>query len=94
MKELFPAKQVMGFVSSLVLTAVALTVYFLDMSFEMGMTILVITAFIQAALQLVFFMHAGESKDKNTIYTTIYYAIAIALVTVFGTLLTLIWGYM
>lgn len=94
MKELFPAKQVMGFVFSLVLTAVALTVYFLDMSFEMGMTILVITAFIQAALQLVFFMHAGESKDKNTIYTAIYYAIAIALVTVFGTLLTLIWGYM
>jgi cytochrome aa3-600 menaquinol oxidase subunit IV len=94
MRELFPAKQVMGFISSLVLTVVALSVYFTDMSFQAGMTILLITAFIQAALQLVFFMHAGESKDKNAIYTNIYYAIAIALVTVFGTLLTLIWGYM
>ncbi|WP_188385749.1 cytochrome aa3 quinol oxidase subunit IV [Ornithinibacillus halotolerans] len=94
MKELFPIKQVMGFVFSLVLTAVALAVYFLDMSFQLGMTILLVTAFIQAALQLVFFMHAGESNDKNAIYTNVYYAIAIALVTVFGTLLTLIWGYM
>ncbi|MBC5637424.1 MULTISPECIES: cytochrome aa3 quinol oxidase subunit IV [Ornithinibacillus] len=94
MKELFPAKQVIGFVFSLILTAVALTVYFLDMSFEVGMTILLITAFTQAALQLVFFMHAGESEDKNMIYTNVYYGIAIALVTIFGTLLTLIWGYM
>ena len=94
MKELFPAKQVMGFVFSLVLTAVALSVYFLNMSFEVGMTILLVTAFIQAALQLVFFMHAGESNDKKAIYTNVYYGIAIALVTVFGTLLTLIWGYM
>ena len=30
MKELFPAKQVMGFVFSLLLTVVALAVYFLD----------------------------------------------------------------
>ncbi|GIO25935.1 cytochrome aa3 quinol oxidase subunit IV [Ornithinibacillus bavariensis] len=94
MRELFPAKQVMGFIFSLVLTAIALSVYFTDMSFQVGMTILLITAFIQAALQLVFFMHAGESQDKNAIYTGIYYGIAIALVTVFGTLLTLIWGYM
>ncbi|WP_042145227.1 cytochrome aa3 quinol oxidase subunit IV [Paucisalibacillus sp. EB02] len=94
MKELFPVKQVMGYIFSLVLTAVALSVYFLDMSFEVGLTILLVTAFIQAALQLVFFMHAGESTDKKAIYTNVYYGIAIALVTVFGTLLTLIWGYM
>ena len=30
MSELFPRKQVMGFVFSLVLTAAALTVYFMD----------------------------------------------------------------
>ena len=48
MKELFPRKQVMGFVFSLVLTAVALTVYFIDMSFAVGMTILLVTAFMQA----------------------------------------------
>jgi cytochrome aa3-600 menaquinol oxidase subunit IV len=94
MSELFPRKQVMGFVASLVLTAVALMVYFFDMSYAVGLTILVITAFIQAALQLVVFMHAGESEDKGTIFTNIYYSIFIALVTVFGTLLTMIWGYM
>ena len=47
MKELFPRKQVIGFVFSLVLIA-ALTVYFLDMSFAVGATILLVTAFIQA----------------------------------------------
>ncbi|MDA6162009.1 cytochrome C oxidase subunit IV family protein, partial [Escherichia coli] len=60
MKELFPPKQVLGFVFSIMLTVIALSVYFLDMSFELAMTILLITAFIQAAVQLVVFMHAGE----------------------------------
>ena len=64
MSELFPRKQVMGFVFSMVLTAAALTVYFLDMSFAVGMTILLVTAFVQAAVQLVVFMHAGETEDK------------------------------
>ncbi|EOR21451.1 MULTISPECIES: cytochrome aa3 quinol oxidase subunit IV [Bacillaceae] len=93
MSELFPKKHVMGFLSSLILTAIALTVYFFDLSFAMGSTILLITAFIQALVQLVIFMHAGESKDKKVIYTSIYYGLFIAIVTVFGTLLALIWGY-
>jgi cytochrome aa3-600 menaquinol oxidase subunit 4 len=91
MKELFPIKQVMGYVFSLLLTAVALAVYFLDMSLAVGMTILLITAFIQAGVQLVVFMHAGETKDKGAIYTNIYYGLFIALVTIFGTLLTMVW---
>lgn len=91
MKELFPAKQVMGFVFSLILTAVALSVYFLNMSFTTGMVILLITAFVQAGLQLVVFMHAGETKDKGVIYTNVYYALIIALVTIIGTLLILVW---
>ncbi|MRG88328.1 cytochrome aa3 quinol oxidase subunit IV [Salinibacillus xinjiangensis] len=94
MKELFPFKQVMGFVFSLVLTVVAVSVYFFDLSFALGMTILLVTAFIQAALQLVVFMHAGETEDKGAIYANLYYGIIIALVTVFGTLLAMIWGYM
>ncbi|KAB2329847.1 cytochrome aa3 quinol oxidase subunit IV [Cytobacillus gottheilii] len=93
MKELFPIKQVMGFIFSLVLTAVALAVYFFDMSFTAGMTILLVTAFIQAGLQLVMFMHAGESEDKAHIYTNVYYGIFIAIVTILGTLLTMVWGY-
>jgi cytochrome aa3-600 menaquinol oxidase subunit IV len=91
MKELFPAKQVMGFVASLVLTAVALLVYFLDLSFTTGITILIVTAFVQALLQLVVFMHAGESKDKWTIYGNVYFMILISLITIFGTLFLLVW---
>lgn len=91
MSELFPRKQVMGFVFSMVLTAAALTVYFLDLSFAVGMTILLVTAFVQAALQLVVFMHAGETEDKKAIYLNIYYGVAIALFTVFGTLLIMVW---
>lgn len=91
MKELFPAKQIMGFVFSLILTAVALTVYFLDLSFGVGMTVLLITAFVQALLQLVVFMHAGETEDKWSIYGNVYFMIFVALVTVFGTLLIFLW---
>ena len=91
MKELFPLKQVMGFVFSLVLTVVALLTYFTDMSYTIGMTVLLVTAFIQAGLQVVVFMHAGETNDKKSIFTNIYYALILALVTIFGTLLVLIW---
>ncbi|MFM1653365.1 cytochrome aa3 quinol oxidase subunit IV [Brevibacillus sp. B_LB10_24] len=94
MSELFPRKQVLGFLFSLLLTAVALGVYFFDLSFAVGMTILLVTAFVQAGLQLVVFMHAGETKDKGAIYTNVYYGIFIALVTIFGTLLCMIWGYL
>jgi len=91
MSELFPRKQVMGFVFSMVLTAAALTVYFLDMSFAVGMTVLLVTAFVQAAVQLLVFMHAGETEDKQAIYLNIYYGVAVALVTIFGTLLIMVW---
>lgn len=91
MSELFPRKQVIGFVFSLVLTAAALTVYFMDLSFAVGMTVLLVTAFVQAAVQLIVFMHAGETEDKTAIYMNIYYGVAIALVTIFGTLLILVW---
>jgi len=92
MKELFPAKQVLGFAFSLLLTVIALAVYFLDMSFTIGIIILLVTAFIQAGVQLVVFMHAGETDDSGAIYTNIYYGLIIALVTVFGTLLAMVWN--
>lgn len=81
----------MGFAFSLILTAVALLVYFLDMSFTAGITILLVTAFIQAGLQLVVFMHAGETEDKAAIYSNVYFGILVALVTIFGTLLIFVW---
>ncbi|ATP39501.1 cytochrome aa3 quinol oxidase subunit IV [Solibacillus sp. R5-41] len=95
MSDLFPLKQVMGFALSIILTIIAACVYFIDgVSFPIIMTILLVTAFIQAGLQLVVFMHAGETEDKSAIYTNIYYALIIALVTIFGTILCMIWGYL
>lgn len=91
MKELFPAKQIMGFLFSLILTAIALAVYFFNLSWTVGLTILIVTAFIQALLQLVVFMHAGETKDKWSIYGNVYFMIIIALVTIFGTLFLFVW---
>ncbi|WP_394236681.1 cytochrome aa3 quinol oxidase subunit IV [Niallia oryzisoli] len=91
MSELFPRKQIVGFVFSLILTAAALAVYFLDLSFAAGMTVLLITAFVQALLQLVVFMHAGETEDKWSIYGNVYFMMAIALVTIFGSLLIFLW---
>lgn len=92
MTEIFPLKQVMGFVFSLILTAVALGVYFFDMPFAVGMTVLLLTAFAQAGLQLIVFMHAGETEDKGSIYINIYYGLIIALITIFGTLLAMVWN--
>ncbi|KKK37845.1 cytochrome aa3 quinol oxidase subunit IV [Mesobacillus campisalis] len=91
MRELFPMKQVMGFVFSLLLTVIALAVYFLDMSFATGITILLVTAFIQATVQLVVFMHAGETEDKASIYSNAFFGILLAVIIVLGTLLTMIW---
>lgn len=91
MKELFPAKQIYGFVFSLILTAAALAVYYMDLSFSAGMTVLLVTAFAQALLQLVVFMHAGETEDRGYIYGKVAFMIGIALVTIFGTMLIFVW---
>ena len=91
MAKFFPLGQVMGFIFSLVLTVVALLVYYVDMSYTTGMVVLLVTAFIQAGLQFVVFMHAGESEDKWAIYTKILYAIVLIVLTILGTLLILHW---
>ncbi|MBM7586080.1 cytochrome aa3-600 menaquinol oxidase subunit 4 [Bacillus pakistanensis] len=92
-KQLFPVGHVMGYAFSLILTAVALSVLMFDLSPKTGVVILLVTAFMQAGVQLVMFMHAGESEDKKSIYTNIWYALFVAIVTILGTLLTMIWGY-
>ncbi|WP_059049911.1 cytochrome aa3 quinol oxidase subunit IV [Paenibacillus senegalimassiliensis] len=93
MKQLFPIKHVMGYVFSLILSVVALAVVFWDLSFVMGMTILLACAAIQMSVQLFMFMHIGENGTKGALYTNIAYALFVGLVTVFGTLFTMIWGY-
>ena len=91
MAKFFPLGQVMGFIFSLVLTVIAMLVYFTDMKFGTGMTILLVTAFLQAGLQFIVFMHAGETKDKWEIYTNIAYGIGLVVLTILGTLLILLW---
>lgn len=93
MKELFPKQHVMGFGFSLLLTLVALSVVTFDMSYNIAFGILLVTALAQATVQLVLFMHAGESEDKKSIYTSILYAVFVGVVTILGSLLTMIWGY-
>jgi len=93
MKKLFPLHHVMGYLFSLVLSVVALSVIFWDMSPAVGMTILLVSATIQMGVQLFLFMHINEGGSKKALYTNIAYALFVGLVTIFGTLLTMIWGY-
>ncbi len=93
MKELFPKQHVMGFGFSLLLTVIALAVVKFDMSLNMAFAILLVTALAQATVQLVLFMHIGESEDKKTLYTTILYSVFVGVVTIIGTLFAMIWGY-
>ena len=93
MKELFPKQHVMGFGFSLLLTLVALSVVTFDMSYSMAFGILLVTAIAQATVQLVLFMHAGESEDKKSIYVNVLYAVFVGVVTIIGSLFAMIWGY-
>lgn len=93
MKKLFPIQHVMGYLFSLILSVVALSVVFWDLSVAMGLTILLICAAIQMTVQLFMFMHIGENKSKSALYINLIYALIVGLVTVFGTLFTMIWGY-
>ncbi|ANY71521.1 cytochrome aa3 quinol oxidase subunit IV [Paenibacillus ihbetae] len=92
LKQLFPIKHVAGYISSLILSAVALVVL-LDIPAGSKMAILLVTAVLQAAVQLMLFMHVGESDDKKSIYINIIYALFVALVTILGTLFIFVWGW-
>ncbi|WP_106767676.1 cytochrome aa3 quinol oxidase subunit IV [Paenibacillus faecalis] len=92
MKQLFPVKHVVGYVSSLVLTALALVVL-MDIPSAAKMGILVVTAVIQSSLQLVLFMHIGETDEKKSLYINIAYALFVALVTILGSLFIFVWGW-
>lgn len=91
MAKFFPLGQVMGFIFSLVLTIVAMLVYYVDMSYTTGLVILLVTAFIQAGLQFIVFMHAGEAKDSWMIFLKIGYAVVLVVLTILGTLLIFNW---
>ena len=94
MKQLFPIRHVMGYLASLILSAAALVVIYGDLSQTANMVVLLVTALIQASLQLFLFMHISESADtKKELYVNIGYALFVGLVTVFGTLFIFVWGW-
>ncbi|HEY2491630.1 MAG TPA: cytochrome aa3 quinol oxidase subunit IV [Paenibacillus sp.] len=93
MKQLFPIRHVMGYLSSLILSAIALTVL-LDIPFASKVGILTVTAIIQASLQLFVFMHISEmASTKKELYINIAYALFVGLVTIFGSLFIFTWGW-
>ena len=91
MAKLFPKTHVIGFISSIVLTLLAMTVLVLDLSFAAKMVILFVTALLQASLQLFLFMHISESEDKKELYINIAYAAFVGIVTIVGSLLVMVW---
>ena len=91
MAKLFPKSHVIGFISSIVLTLLAMTVLVLDISFSAKMVILFVTALLQASLQLFLFMHISESEDKRELYINIAYAAFVGIVTIVGSLLVMVW---
>ncbi|MGF7047031.1 cytochrome aa3-600 menaquinol oxidase subunit 4 [Paenibacillus sp. DS2015] len=93
MKQLFPIRHVMGYLSSLVLSAIALTAL-LDIPFASKIGILTVTAIIQASVQLFVFMHINEmASTKKELYINIAYALFVGLVTIFGSLFIFVWGW-
>lgn len=93
MAKLFPKSHVIGFISSIVLTLLAMTVLVLDVSFASKMVILFVTALLQASLQLFLFMHINESEDKKELYINIAYAAFVGIVTIVGSLLVMVWDW-
>lgn len=93
MAKLFPRAHIIGFLSSIILTLAAFSVVTLDLSYAAEMAILLVTALIQASLQLFLFMHISESSDKKELYINIAYAVFVGLVTILGSIFALVWGY-
>ena len=82
----FPWSHVFGFVLSLVLTFAALYLaLYTSLPFSTIITVIGIMAFLQAALQLVMFMHMSEGEGITQTITIIF-SFFIALVTVGGTI--------
>jgi cytochrome aa3-600 menaquinol oxidase subunit 4 len=93
MKQLFPIRHVIGYLSSLILSAIALTAL-LDIPVASKLGILGVTATIQASLQLFIFMHINEiASTKKELYLNIAFALFVGLVTIFGSLFIFIWGW-
>ncbi|MCU5745607.1 cytochrome aa3 quinol oxidase subunit IV [Staphylococcus sp. SQ8-PEA] len=80
------AKHTVGFIASIVLTILAVFVTLhTSMDLNAKITIIFGFAFIQAAVQLLMFMHLTEGKDGNLQSFKVIFAIIITLAIVIGT---------
>lgn len=79
-------KHTVGFIASIVLTILAVFVtLYTSMELNVKITIIFGFAFIQAAVQLLMFMHLTEGKDGNVQGFKVIFALIITLITVIGT---------
>ncbi|MBC1373270.1 cytochrome aa3 quinol oxidase subunit IV [Listeria booriae] len=94
-EEGIPWKHIIGFALSIALTLLAVWVVFestLDKS--VIVTVIFIFAFIQAALQLLMFMHMTEGKNGRIQVGNILFAAFIAIVVVMGSYWVMEIGHM
>ncbi|MCD8914443.1 cytochrome aa3 quinol oxidase subunit IV [Staphylococcus simulans] len=88
------AKHTVGFIASIVLTLLAVFVtLYTSLTLNAKITIIFGFAFIQAALQLLMFMHLTEGRDGRTQLFKVIFAIIITLVTIIGSYWVMVGGH-
>ncbi|MGN5883887.1 MULTISPECIES: cytochrome aa3 quinol oxidase subunit IV [Staphylococcus] len=88
------AKHTVGFIASIVLTLLAVFVtLYTSLTLNAKITIIFGFAFIQAALQLLMFMHLTEGRDGRTQVFKVIFAIIITLVTIIGSYWVMVGGH-
>ena len=79
-------KHTVGFIASIVLTLLAVFVtLYTSLTLNAKITIIFGFAFVQAAVQLLMFMHLTEGKDGNLQSFKVIFAIIITLIIIIGT---------
>ncbi|EUJ22801.1 cytochrome aa3 quinol oxidase subunit IV [Listeria newyorkensis] len=94
-EEGIPWKHIVGFALSIALTLLAVWVVFEStLSKSVIITVIFIFAFIQAALQLLMFMHMTEGQNGRIQVGNILFAAFIAIVVVMGSYWVMEIGHM
>ncbi|MBM7633982.1 cytochrome aa3 quinol oxidase subunit IV [Geomicrobium sediminis] len=92
-KSHFPWKHIFGYIMSIVLTAVALLIALYSNFAVRTIVILIFSlAFVQAALQLLMFMHMTESSNGKIQAGSMLFAAFIAIVVALGSYWVLEFG--
>ncbi|MGJ6288426.1 cytochrome aa3 quinol oxidase subunit IV [Listeria monocytogenes] len=90
-----PWKHIVGFALSVILTLLAVWVaLYSTLTTNVKVVIIFIFAFIQAALQLLMFMHMTEGRDDKIQIGNILFAAFIAIVVVIGSYWVMEIGHM